>query len=127
MHFTEIRMKTSIDQTSFGSITINGKEYRHDVIIRLSGKVEKRKKKLSKQVYGTSHKMSLKEAQYIYENGCETLIVGTGQQGVLNLTQKTLDFFEGHGCKVILNRTPEAIEDFNRTTGKKVGVFHVAC
>lgn len=120
-------MKTTINSTSPGSITINGEEFRHDVIIRLSGKVEKRKKKLSKQVYGTSHKMSLEEAQYIYEKGCETLIVGTGQHGVLNLTQKTLDFFEGHGCEVILKKTPEAIEEFNRTTGKKVGVFHVAC
>ncbi len=120
-------METTIDKTSFGSITINGEEFRYDVIIRLSGTIEKRKKKLSKQVYGTSHKMSLKEARYIYEKGCETLIVGTGQQGVLKLTQKTLDFFGGHGCKVILNQTPEAIEDFNRTTGKKAGVFHVAC
>jgi hypothetical protein len=42
-----------IDGTTFGSITIDGKTYDHDVIVRLSEKVEKRKKKLSKRIYGT--------------------------------------------------------------------------
>src|SRR5208337_721677 len=43
-----------IDVTEFGSITIEGKTYDHDVIVRLSGKVEKRRKRLSKAQYGTS-------------------------------------------------------------------------
>ncbi len=120
-------MKPIINDTSFGSITINGEKFQHDVIIRLSGKVKKRRKKLSKKVYGTSHKMSLEEAQYIYEDGCQKLIVGTGQHGVLNLTQEAMDFFESLGCQVILERTPTAIEEFNRSTGKKIGVFHVTC
>ena len=38
-----------IDKTEFGSITIDGKAYDHDVIIHLSGEVEKRRKKLSKR------------------------------------------------------------------------------
>jgi len=36
-----------IDNTTFGSITVGGKTYEHDVLIRLSGEVVKRKKKLS--------------------------------------------------------------------------------
>jgi hypothetical protein len=51
------------------------------VLIRLSGKVKKRKKKLSKQVYGTSHTLSVAEAEHVYEKGCKKLIVGTGQYG----------------------------------------------
>ena len=39
----------TIERTAFGSITIDGKTYDHDVIIRLSGEVVKRKKKLSKK------------------------------------------------------------------------------
>ena len=42
-----------IDATEFGAITIDAKIYEHDVIIRLSGKVEKRRKRLSKEKYGT--------------------------------------------------------------------------
>ena len=39
-----------IERTTFGTITIDGKTYEHDVIIRLSGEVARRKKKLSKEV-----------------------------------------------------------------------------
>ncbi len=44
-----------IEGTTFGTITIDGKTYGNDVIVRLSGEVVKRKKKLSKKYYGTSH------------------------------------------------------------------------
>ena len=40
-----------IDRSEFGSITIDGNTYEHDVVIRLSGKVDKRQKKLSKEQY----------------------------------------------------------------------------
>jgi hypothetical protein len=48
-------MKPKIDKTKIGTITISGTKYDHDVIIRLDAHVEKRKKKLSKALYGTSH------------------------------------------------------------------------
>jgi hypothetical protein len=44
-----------IEGTTFGTITIDGKTYEHDVLICLSGQVVKRKKKLSKKYYSTSH------------------------------------------------------------------------
>jgi len=59
-----------IEGTTFGSITIDGKTYEHDVIIRLSGEVMKRKKKLSKKYYGTSHVVSKDEAKFVFEKGC---------------------------------------------------------
>jgi hypothetical protein len=55
------------------------------VIIRLSGEVAKRKKKLSKKYYGTSHVLSKDEAKFIFENGCEQLILGSGQMGNVQL------------------------------------------
>ena len=60
-----------IEGTTFGTITIDGKTYEHDVIIRLSGEVVKRKKKLSKKYYGTSHVVSKEEAKFVFEKGCE--------------------------------------------------------
>ena len=35
-------MEPRIDETQFGSVTIDGKLFEHDVLIRLGGKVEKR-------------------------------------------------------------------------------------
>jgi len=60
-----------IEGTTFGTITIEGKTYEHDVIIRLSGEVVKRRKKLSKKYYGTSHVLSKDEAKFVFERGCE--------------------------------------------------------
>ena len=75
-----------IENTTFGSITVDGKTYEHDVLIRLSGEVVKRKKKLSKKYYGTSHVLSKDEAKFVFERGCKQLIVGSGQMGNVRLS-----------------------------------------
>jgi hypothetical protein len=41
----------------------------------------KRKKKLSKKLYGTSHIVSKDEAKFVFEKGCRQLILGSGQDG----------------------------------------------
>jgi hypothetical protein len=51
-------MKPTINSTRLGSITIEEEKYKNDVLIRLGGEVVKRKKKLSKAIYGTSHVIS---------------------------------------------------------------------
>ena len=39
------------------------------MVVRLSGEVVKRKKKLSKKYYGTSHILSKDEAKFVFEKG----------------------------------------------------------
>lgn len=116
-----------INGTEFGSITIDDETYPHDVLIRLSGKIRKRKKKLSKKQYGTSHIMSLKEAEFVYEKGCRLLIVGTGQEGTLHLSPEAAAFFAGNECEVVAAPTPRAIALFNGARGERIGLFHVTC
>ena len=70
-----------IERTTFGTITIDGKTYEHDVLIRLSGEVVKRKKKLSKKYYGTSHVLSKDEAKFVYEQGVQTAHCWLGPNG----------------------------------------------
>lgn len=120
-------MKPKIDKTKFGSITIAGKAYTHDVIICLNGKVEKRKKKLSKEIFGTSHILSLAEAEYTYEEGAERLIVGAGQYGLVKLSDEAEVFFQQKHCEVEICPTPEAIERWNKVKGATIGLFHVTC
>ena len=103
------------------------KTYEHDVIIRLSGDVVKRKKKLSKKYYGTSHVVSKDEAKFVFETGCEQLILGSGQMGNVHLSPEAQAYFAKKGCKVLLQPTPEAIHEFNRSHAKKIGLFHVTC
>ena len=115
-----------IDNTAFGKITIDGKTYEHDVIIRLSGEVVKRKKKLSKKLYGTSHVVSKDEAKFVFEKGCRRLILGSGQEGNVRLSPEAEAYFAKKQCEVY-QPTPQAIHAFNEAQGKKIGLFHVTC
>jgi len=120
-------MKPTIEKTDFGSITIDGDVYAHDVVIRPSGKIKKRKKKLSKAVYGTSHTLSLDEARDILKKGAKKLIIGTGQYGLLHLSEEATDYFRKKDCRVEMLPTPEAIRKWNESKGGVIGLFHVTC
>ena len=120
-------MKPKIDSTKFGSVTVNGKEFSNDIIIRLNGNVEKRKKKLSKKRYGSSHTISLEEAEHIFEPEVRKLIIGTGQTGFVELSPEAAGFFRENECEVQLLPTPEAIIAWNDAEGQAIGMFHVTC
>ena len=116
-----------IDSTSFGNITIDGKTYDHDVVIRLDGDIVKRKKKLSKKLYGTSHLVSKDEAEFVFEKGCELLVLGSGQEGNVRLSPEAEAYLVKKGCEIVIRPTPEALRAFNEAHGKKIGLFHVTC
>jgi hypothetical protein len=120
-------MKPKINGTKFGSITIQGETYEKDVIIRLNGAVEKRKKKLSKEIFGTAHVVSKAEAQFVYEEGAARLIVGSGQTGMVRLSADAAEYFKKRDCQVDILPTPKAIEAWNKVEGKAIGLFHVTC
>ena len=120
-------MKPIIDSTSFGAITIGGQRFENDVLIRLDGEVVKRKKKLSKALYGTSHIVSLDEARYVYEAGTQELVVGTGQYGRLELSEEAADYLKEKGCRIQMAPTPEAIQQWNESQEKTIALFHVTC
>ena len=120
-------MKPHIEKTRFGSIIIEGEKFSHDVLIGLDGKVRKRKKKLSKELYGTSHILSLAEAAYIYEDGAEELIYGTGNFNRAHLSEEAIQYFANAGVKTNLLPTKKAIKAWNEADGKVIGLFHITC
>lgn len=120
-------MRPRIDSTQFGSITIEGSKIEHDVLICLSGEIKKRKKKLSKAVFGTSHTISLDEAAYIFEKGTKQLIIGSGQYGLVKLSKEATAYFQEKHVRVDLRPTPEAIDQWNKAKGATVGLFHITC
>src|SRR5271166_6106699 len=95
-----------IENTSFGNITIDGKTYDHDVVIRLDGDIVKRKKKLSKKLYGTSHVVSKDEVKFVFEKGSEQLILGSGQEGNVHLSPEAAAYLAKKGCKIVIQPTP---------------------
>jgi len=120
-------MKPKIDSTKFGSVAIDGSDIEHDVLIRLSGKVKKRKKKLSKAVFGTSHIISLEEAEHIFEKGAERLIIGSGQEGNVKLSKEASGYLKKGEVRVEISPTPKAIQQWNKAKGATIGLFHVTC
>ena len=120
-------MRPKIDDCWFGNITVEGKRYEHDIIIRLSGKVRKRNKQLSKAVHGTAHILSLIEIRELYRKKAERIIIGTGHEGQIKLAPEAADFLHQQNCSVELCPTREAIERWNAAEGKVLGLFHITC
>ncbi len=87
----------TIERTEFCSITIEGKAYDHDVITRLSGEVVKRKQKLSKKYYGTSHVISKDEEKFVFEKGYKQFVIGSVQIGNVNLSPEAEAYFAKAG------------------------------
>lgn len=115
------------DATGFGWIEIDGTRYEHDVMIRLGGKIAKRKKKLSKEVYGTSHTISRAEAAHVFEKGARVLVVGTGQDDQVHLSAEAREYLERRECEARLLPTPAALREWNEAGKHAIGLFHVTC
>jgi hypothetical protein len=120
-------MKPRIDDSAFGAITVAGETHDEDILIRLDGQVKKRRKKLSKAIYGTSQILSLDEASHIYEPEAEWLIIGAGQSGLLRLSPEAERYFSDQRCPVTLLPTSQAVAAWNRAQGRGIGLFHITC
>jgi hypothetical protein len=120
-------MQPKINATQFGAITVEGTPFTHDILITLEGQITKRKKKLSKQIYGTSHTLSLAEAEHVYQEGAQQLILGSGQFDRCQLSDEAVSFFRQKNCAVKILPTPEAIKAWNETQGQVIGLFHITC
>jgi hypothetical protein len=68
----------------------------------------------SLRVYRTSHIISLDEAEQVYQEGAEQLIIGAGQYGNVVLSNEAKTYFERKRCRVNLLPTPEAIGVWNK-------------
>jgi hypothetical protein len=120
-------MRPHLDRTGFGWLEIDGERYEHDVLIRLDGEIRKRKKKLSKRIYGTSHTISLDEAKHVHQKGARLLVIGSGQYGNVHLSPEAQSYLERHQCDVCLLPTPEALVEWNEAPAHSIGLFHVTC
>jgi len=120
-------MKPILTRTGFGYIDVNGERIKHDILIRLDGEVTKRKKKLSKEIYRTSHKVSLAEAEYIYQEGAELLLIGAGQFGRVQLSPEAGEYFQDQDCRVEILPTPDAAQAWNESKDRVIGLFHLTC
>ena len=117
-----------IEETGFGYIVIGGERYERDVVITPDGKVEKRKKKLSKQEHGTAHVVSAKELRAILKgHEFDLFVIGTGESGGLKVGKDALKWLDKKGIKYQALPTPDAVKAYNEASGKKMALLHVTC
>jgi hypothetical protein len=111
---------------TFGKVIYKRREYHQDIYVHPSGKVEPRRKELSKLVYGTSHYVVAAEVEVLLEEDPDCIIIGTGYNGSLHLTGEAREFLDEKGvsCKELV--TPRAIEEFNSSYNCSI-LVHVTC
>lgn len=110
-----------IDGTSFGSITIDGKRYSHDVWVFTDGSIERRDR---------DHEFTLNELDLLLKGKPEVIIVGTGQYGCVRVDREAAELAVEQGVQVIDDITPNVIERYNeavRARRRVAGAFHVTC
>lgn len=119
-----------IKEYRFGSITIDGKVYNHDVEVRWTGEVLKWQR-------DESHIIDVEDVKGAVEQNPDTIIIGTGESGLAKVTEEAKDFILEKGIKLIVDKTEEAVKTFNvidkeskEEEGKQnrmIGLFHLTC
>lgn len=111
----------------FGEVTVDDETLDYDIVVRANGTVKRRKKKLSREVHGTSHELSEAEVQWVCRKRTDRLIIGAGHHGQVTLSREATKWLKAMGIAVELLPTPEAAQAFNNTSGPKALLLHVSC
>ncbi len=110
-----------IEDYAFGRITIDGKEYRNDVIVfpdRLKGNWWR----------AEGHRLRLDDLKEVFAENPKTLVVGTGHDGVMKVDEEVRAFCREKGVELIEMRTADAVKRYNELAGPGVvGAFHLTC
>ncbi|MEI6528218.1 MAG: MTH938/NDUFAF3 family protein [bacterium] len=117
-----------INSTEFGSITIDDIKYSQVLIV--GDKVMEREYSKLKELFGTSHKIGDWEVEELLKESPETIIIGTGQDAMLEVDEGTVKTFKDNDIKLIIEKTPQAIETYNTLKAKGVMVnslIHTTC
>jgi len=110
---------------SFGTVTIDGVRYEHDVVVD-RGAVRKRSKKPSKEFqdrYGHTP-LSAREA---IPWRCRTLVVGTGAAGSLPVMDEVVREAARRSVELVTMPTAEAVELLSREPAETNAILHVTC
>ncbi len=109
-----------INSSVFGSITVDGTVYRHDVYVVPSGKVEERE-------YG--HTFTKDQVEHVLKENPDIVVIGKGPSGFASLSDDARAFLEKAGVEVIEVDTPAIVDRFNKLAESKrvAAIIHVTC
>lgn len=113
-----------IEEYHFGSVTIDGKKYNHDLEIRwMFSKTE-----VLEWERDESHIIDVEDVKRAVEQKPDTIVIGTGESGKAEVTEPAKQFIAKKGIKLIIDITEEAVRIFNEGEQTNViGLFHLTC
>lgn len=119
-----------IEEYKFGSITIDGKTYNHDIEVRWTGEVLNWQRQ-------EGHVFDIEDIKRAVEKNPDTIVIGTGESGLVQVTENAQKFIKEKGIELIIDRTEQATRTFNirkeeseEEEGKQekvIGLFHLTC
>lgn len=108
-----------IEAYSFGTITIHGKKYANDVLIF--------KETVFSWWRTQGHVLNPEDLSKIEDNPPETLVVGTGAYGRLQIPEKTKTFLQERNISLIAEKTGKACTIFNELPQPRAAALHLTC
>lgn len=111
-----------IESYSFGKITVDGKTHTSDLII-LPGVVRPgwwRKE---------GHRLDRNDLKEVVEASPDVLVVGTGNVGLMEVPQETLDYLAEHDIRTVVERTATACQRYNELAEQEqaAAALHLTC
>lgn len=115
-----------LEGLSFGQLTVNGRAYDRDVVIAADQVRERRKgpSRVERDRYGHTPLTLREEIPW----DCEVLVIGTGMDGQLPVADEVKEEAKRRGVKLILLRTPQAVEHLRENHRPGVNaILHITC
>jgi hypothetical protein len=113
----------TIEQYSFGSITISGKRYSSDLMI-INGEV------YSDWWRKSGHSVDVDDVGDILDAKPDYLVIGSGSSGLMKVSTGLNKRCDDCGIEFVVEPTSVAVETFNRMLRKGqnvAGAFHLTC
>jgi len=111
-----------IEDFAFGRVVIDGKLYTQDVVVYPDCVQEVWLRK-------AGHRLDPDDLEGIVEREARTVIVGTGEAGLMRVPLETMEYLESNGFEIIVQRTGQACETYNRLAARRpvIAALHLGC
>jgi hypothetical protein len=113
-----------IQSYSFGSMRVDGKEYRADLIILPDGV-------RADWWRDRGHRLSVADLAAVleYEPGVEAVVIGQGSSGRMKVPAEVENELSSRGMQVYSAPTEEAVSTYNQVKNDTptAGAFHLTC
>jgi hypothetical protein len=111
-----------IDSYKFGTIVVDGKKYKKDIIVFPDKIIPDWRRK-------TGHLLIEDDVKEILNYNPYVLIIGTGASGLMKVDDSLKIKIKNSGIDLIIKKTPEAVAAYNKISSIKKTVFalHLTC